>query len=143
VLFQLDTRRPVDLRETFISRVSDGGWSYLNYAADRVQETGAIRVLERCANTGSREATIPLRRTIQALLPEMEKPVVLDFSGVEMASSSFLDELLGRLAASLGPKVFHDRVIVEGASKLVADMASVVIQQRLEARRPSDDEPPT
>jgi STAS-like domain of unknown function (DUF4325) len=132
VLFQLDTRRPVDLRETFISRVSDSGWSFLNFAAERVQEKGAIRVLDQCANTGSREAAIPLRRRIQALLPDMDAPVVLDFSGIEMASSSFLDELLGRLALSLGPKVFRDRVIVEGASRLVAEMATVVIQQRLD-----------
>jgi STAS-like domain of unknown function (DUF4325) len=143
VLFQLDTRRPVDLRETFISHVSDGGWSYLNFAAERIEDEGAIRVVDKCANTGSREAAIPLRRQIQALLPEMEKPVVLDFSGVEMASSSFLDELLGRLALSLGPKVFHDRVIVEGASRLVAEMATVVIQQRLEGREPTGDDPST
>jgi hypothetical protein len=141
VLFQLDTHRPVDLRETFISRVSDGGWSYLNYAAERAEEQGAIRVAKICANTGTREAAIPLRRRIQALLPDMETPVVLDFSGVEMASSSFLDELLGRLALSLGPTVFHDRVIVEGASALVAEMAAVVIQQRLEGHAPRTAEP--
>lgn len=140
VLFQLDTRRPVDLRETFISRVSDGGWSYLNYAAEKAQEKGAIRVSDRCANTGTREAAIPLRRQIQALLPDMDSPVVLDFSGIEMASSSFLDELLGRLAASLGKQAFHDRVIVGCAPRQVAEIAAVVIRQRLEGAASADHE---
>jgi hypothetical protein len=140
VIFRLDTRRPVDLGETFISNVSDAGWSYLNYAAGQVQERGAIRVAERCANTGTREAAIPLRRKIQALLPDMDAAVVLDFSGIERASSSFLDELLGRLAASLGAKLFHERILVVCAPQQVADMATVVIRQRLEGVASPDDE---
>lgn len=138
VLFQLDTRRPVDLRDTFISNVADADWSYLNYAAERVQEQGAIRVAERCIDTGSREAATPLRRKIQALLPDMAGPIILDFSGVEMTSSSFLDELLGRLAASLGAKEFRRRILVVCAPELVAEMAAVVIRQRLEGLAPSD-----
>jgi STAS-like domain of unknown function (DUF4325) len=84
----------------------------LNYSAEPAAEGGAIRVVERCVNTGSREGAIPLRRKIQALLRDMGGPVMLDFSGIEMTSSSFLDELLGRLAAALGPKEFHDGILV-------------------------------
>jgi hypothetical protein len=138
VFFQLDTRRPVDLHETFISRVADGGWSYLNYAAERIEESGSIRVTDRCPNTGSREAASPLRRRIQALLPEMTTPIVLDFSDVEFASSSFLDELLGRLAASVGAEQFHSRILIVCASQTIADMANVVIRQRLEGGAPTD-----
>ena len=95
-------------------------------------EGGATRVAERCVNTGSRESAIPLRRKIEALLPDMGGPVMLEFFGIEMTSSSFLDELLGTLAAALGPKEFHDQIPVVGAAEQVAAMAAVVIRQRLE-----------
>ena len=89
VKFSLDTRSPVDLSKTWIA---GGDWSFIDAEAERVGAAGGIDVAEACISTGSRPPARRLRRKVAALLPEIETPLVLDFSGVRSASSSFLDE---------------------------------------------------
>ena len=128
VAFWLDTRNPVDLGQTFIE---SRDWSFIDYESEQIQKSGGLRIAKECLNTGSRAAALPLRRKILALLPDYEGALILDFEGVSSASSSFLDELLGRLAAELGEATFRQRVkLVNIAPRLVA-MANVVIAQRL------------
>ncbi len=129
VRFALDTRRPVDLAQTWIA---GGDWSFINVEAERIEEAGGINVADACLHTGSRPPAQRLRRKLAAVLPEMEVPLVLDFSGVGSASSSFLDELLGRLADQLGRDAFEGRVRCVGMDPTVRKMANVVIAQRLE-----------
>lgn len=129
VFFSLDTRRPVDLRQTWIA---GGEWTYLDRAAEGVVESGGIDVAAECINTGTRLPARRLRRRIQALLAAEAQPtVVLDFGNVRSASSSFLDELLGRLAANLGEPAFHSKLRIVGISDLAQDLANSVIRQRL------------
>ena len=130
VLLSLDTRRPVDLSSTWIA---GGDWSYINAEAERVGSAGGIDVATACLHTGTRTPAAMLRRKILALLPEMDGPLVLSFAGVERASSSFLDELLGRLMEELGEGVLGDKVQVRSMAPCVRSMANVVIAQRLGA----------
>jgi hypothetical protein len=128
VFFRLDTRHPVDLSHTFIGR-SD--WTYLDYAAGHISDAGGLRVLDECPHVSGRTAGRAVRLKVLALLPTLEEPLVLDFSGVESATSSFLDELLGRLADELGPEAFRRRIQVANLAPALSDMANVVIHQRV------------
>lgn len=132
VVLDLNARRPVDLTET---QIAAGGswqsWNYLVAEGERVAEAGGLRVLDECAHVAGRPPAQALRRKVEALLPELEGPLVLDFEGVRMASSSFLDELLGRLAASHGPEVLTTRIQIQNLDPLVRRMADTVIAQRL------------
>ena len=132
IFLRLDTRRPVRLRDTFIS---DPGWSYIDYEAERITESGGIRVADECVHTGGREPATTLRRKIETILEAADEPLVLDFSGVDFATSSFFDELLGRLAASLGPEVFGSGVYIANLKPELADMANVTIGQRMGRRQ--------
>lgn len=140
VMFSLDTTRPVDLSTTWIA---SGTWTFINVEAERIAEAGGLDVARVCINTGSRPPAERLRRKILAILPEMEKPLCLDFSGVRSASSSFLDELLGRLAQdhALGDRVFESVVQLQGMDPIVRKMANVVIAQRL-GHIPLPSDPP-
>lgn len=125
----LDTRRPVDLETTFIEGT---GWSYLDKIAEEVEEEG-LSVAASCSFFGARPPAARLRRKVRALLDAMEpdESLVLDFEGVERASSSFLDELLGRLAEELGIETFRRRIRVRGTTDEVRRRANVVITQRV------------
>jgi hypothetical protein len=57
----------------------------------------------------------------------------LDFGGVEAASSSFLDELLGRLFDEMGEEAFTQKVRLINMPDDMVDMANVVIGQRVDA----------
>ena len=88
---------------------------------------------------GGRAPAKLLRRKIQGLLPAMDgEPLILDFSGVKSAASSFLDELLGRIAAEapLGQAIFDRAVRIQGMNPTVQAMANVVVAQRLQQSKP-------
>jgi len=99
-----------------------------------VAEAGGLDVAKSCVHTGGREPARRLRNKIRALLPSMTDPLVVDFTGVEHASISFLDELLGRLADELGSDVFQSRVRIVGLTAKLRSMANNVIGQRLTDR---------
>lgn len=123
--FNLDN--PVALDSIWIA---SAGWSYIDAEAERVAEYG-ISIKESCNHTGSRPPATRLRRKIISLLPDVEGAIKLDFKGVASVSSSFLDELLGRLNAELGNETFNQRIVVSGLSMLHTNMANNVIAQRL------------
>lgn len=127
IYLSLDTRKPVNLADTFIA----GETPAMPYIQS-LMESGGVRVNDEVEHTGSRGPATHLRRKIHTLLSESAEPLTLDFSGVTRASSSFLDELLGRLMKELGKDQFRERVKVINATPQLASMANVVIQQRME-----------
>jgi hypothetical protein len=127
VYLSLDTRRPVKLSETFIERDTTPSPFIVALAS-----AGGLRIADEVEHTGSRRPATHLRRKILTLLAGRQEPLTLDFGGISRASSSFLDELLGRLVKELGVEQFQQRIKVVNASRELAAMANVVIQQRLE-----------
>lgn len=82
-----------------------------------------------------------MRRKILTLLPDVDRqPLLLNFAGITSTSSSFLDELLGRLILELGVPVFNNKVKVVNMKESINQMANVVIKQRLElANNPPEE----
>jgi len=134
VMFSLDTSKPVDLDSTWIAPGLDVGSIFLNSQADAAAAKG-LNVAAECLHTGGRLPAKLLRRKIQGLLPAMDgEPLILQFSGVRSAASSFLDELLGHLAAEdpRGQAIFDGPIQIQGMTPTVQAMANVVVAQRLE-----------
>lgn len=133
VMFSLDTSKPVDLASTWIASASGVESLFLNSQTESASESG-LDVAAECLHTGGRQPAKLMRRKIQGLLPAMDgEPLILDFSGVKSAASSFLDELLGRLAAEdpRGQEIFEGPVCIQGMTPTVQAMANVVVAQRL------------
>jgi len=128
IFLSLDVNKPVDLSTTFIGR---SGWSYIDAECERIVEQGGIKVLDECRDTATRETAKRFRRKILAMLPDMDVKLYIDFLGVRRATSSFLDELLGRLILEIGIDEFPDKIGVVNADNSLMDMANVVIKQRL------------
>lgn len=129
VAFAFRTQHPVALSDTFLSAPT---WSYIDAEAYRMEEEGGIQVQDDCISVGTRRPARRLRRKVLNILPEMDEPLILDFEGIERASSSFLDELLGRLMAELGPDAFDQQIRLVNMPEDMVDMANVVIEQRME-----------
>lgn len=129
VFFSLDTRRPVDLGATWIG---DAGWLELH--ALQIENAGGLRVRDHCASTLERSTAKGLRAQAEVFLAQSEEDLVLDFEGVVHATSSFLDELCGRLAAKVGREAFVRRVRVANAPALIERMIGAVVTQRLGER---------
>jgi hypothetical protein len=134
VVVRFDTTNPVHPSDTFLGQP---GWTYIKDEAQRLNLEGRIKVAEDCISTGAREPAKRLRRKVQSLLPDMNRPLVLDFEDVGSASSSFLDELLGRLVNTLGQETFDQKIRLVNMPDEMVDMANVVIGQRVGDERDS------
>lgn len=128
VELSLDTRKPVALHSMFIG---DSLSTYLQSLAAKVEGGEPILVRGEVVHTGGREPARALRHRLEVVLDEPSTAVILDFTGVESASSSFLDELLGRLCARYGRDGLRGRLTIRGAGTDLLQMANGVIEQRL------------
>ena len=78
---------------------------------------------------GSRQGGIRIRGVINNLL-RSHTPVVLDFDGVGVISSSFADEVFGRLFVDMGPRAFMKRIEMRHVDPTVEGLIDRAIMQR-------------
>ena len=109
--------RPIDLVETFYE-TEDGS-------------AISLRLRDEEVGFGSRMAGRQIRtKCLNLLDAEPEKPLLLDWEGIPLISSSFADELIGKLFATLGPLVFSARVRNLGMRRVVHGLIDKAIMQR-------------
>ena len=94
--------------------------------------SSGLKVADEVEHTGARPPATHFRRKIMPLLSNTDEPLTIDFVGISRASSSFLDELLGRLVKELGIQKFQKEVKIINMSDQLMAMSNVVIQQRME-----------
>lgn len=85
---------------------------------------------------GTRKSGIQIRTKVLNLLDAQPTyPIVIDWSGVPVISSSFADEMIGKLFISLGAISFSARVRNIGMEELVRNLLDKAIAQRLTQSR--------
>ncbi|MDE0146458.1 MAG: DUF4325 domain-containing protein [Nitrospira sp.] len=80
-------------------------------------------------DTGSRQGGKRIRGMLENLLRE-NRPLVLDFDGVGVISSSFADEVFGRLFVEMGPRAFMSRIEMRNVDPTVEGLIDRAIMQR-------------
>lgn len=128
VVLRLNVDMPVDLGTTWIGQRP---YTYIDRCSENIDNGSALLVRHECGSVGSRDAARRLRNKLSALLPDIDKKVTLDFSGCREPSSSFLDELFGRLIGDVGINAYQKKIRIEGMTTSGLDRANVVIHQRL------------
>ncbi len=128
-----EPHRPIDLVET-LYETEDGS-------------AISLRLRDEKVGFGSRMAGRQIRTKCLNLLDAApDKPLLLDWEDVPLISSSFADELVGKLFAELGPLAFSARIRNIGMRRIVHDLIDKAIMQRAgqtmaRSRQHSDSEP--
>jgi len=90
-----------------------------------------IKLATETTGFGSRGAGLQIRnKCLNLLTADQTHPLVLDWSGVPVISSSFADEAIGKLFVELGPLNFSSRVRNIGLEPLVRGLIEKAILQR-------------
>ena len=79
-------------------------------------------------NLGGRGIGARVRADIQGFLTN--EAVTIDFSGVQLLSHSFADEVFGKLAEQHGVAIFKSRVLVRNISDFDKAILSSVVRDR-------------
>ncbi|MDQ7991268.1 MAG: DUF4325 domain-containing protein [Propionicimonas sp.] len=135
--WQLDCSTKVRIDEALGSRVTMSS-EFLESIED---ESGVHRVSVREIeeSLGSRKLGAEIRTRLVNYLSAGARFVVLDFKGVGVVSSSFADEVLAKLAASLGELEYRRRVFIESASDTNRALIETAVSTRLGfGERPED-----
>lgn len=143
VMMELSTAIEFDLEQALdLVGIPPGGVSDivdLKYSAG----TGelALQVAEEGLGVGTRHAGVELRQKCLNLLnAEPDRRLVLDWRGIDVISSSFADEAVGKLFVDLGPTTFATRVGHTGTEPLVRSLLDRAVMQRVaQAVKSGDD----
>lgn len=121
------TNKTINLQNTFIG---ESDFNYIDAFEEKIHSEGSIIVKNECSNFGSRNSAKLLRKKIELVLPKHENFLYIDFKDITMASSSFLDELIGKLTESLSIDEFNNKIKIINCSELIIKMINVVVNQR-------------
>lgn len=107
-----DDERLIENALTFRGKVHEPGFDYLEKQYEReLDREFVFSMSEECPSFASREGGRGARTLIENLLrAEPEFVLNIDFEGVSIVSSSFADEVFGRLFVVLGPTAFMSRI---------------------------------
>lgn len=126
--WQLDCSAPVKIEEALGTTVSSG-----DFLESIETPEGHLRVavLDLEDSLGSRVKGEQVRTRMLNYLAADTRYLVLDFAGVGVVSSSFADEVLGKLALELGELEYRRRVFVDSASPTNRSLIERAISMRL------------
>lgn len=132
VFVEVRTDRPLDLAVALeIEPAVDGSWDYLDAIRGETKDF-EIAVSSEAVGFGSRGAGRALRTKVSNLLAADDDAVVnLDWTGVPLVSSSFADEVMGKLFVELGPLRFARRVRSRNIEPVVGELIDRAITQRV------------
>jgi hypothetical protein len=130
--FQLDINNPVSLSEA----LSLKGQTYKPVSLREEAITNDIgeiyyKVSEKSAGTGTRQSAERLRNDILNYYSSAPKSIILDFDGVSVMSSSFADELIGKLVIEFGFFEFNRMVKIINMNETLTTIAQRSIYQRI------------
>jgi STAS-like domain of unknown function (DUF4325) len=125
--WQLDVGKEVSLVKAL-------GMPYPNLRLEALEDdTGEhrVKVSEFEEGLGTRRSAEQARIRLQNYLSEGAPRIVLDFEGVNVVSSSFADEVLGKLALQMGLVQFINRFRLDHMTDTVEAIVNRAIQQRV------------
>jgi hypothetical protein len=93
-----------------------------------------LKLTDEASGFGSRKSGESLRKKLSNLVRiRCEGKIIIDFAGIPLVSSSFADEVFGKLFYELGPIEFARRFDFRDMDPLVRNLIDKAISQRLTA----------
>ena len=133
--WQLDLSNPVSVAEALGMRQPPP----LIESLEDENDEHRVRVSELEEGLSTRKSGEQIRTRLENYLNEGAPLIVLDFSEIRVVSSSFADEVLGKLALRMGLLGFVNRFRMENMSPTVQAIVNRALMQRIQE---GDDETP-
>lgn len=126
--FQLDYSKKID-----VARALHGYEPIKLWLENRENLAGnhVIKLSEESSGTGTRRAGERVRHLAMNILREGQMKVVFDFNGVNVISSSYADELFGKLVREIGFSQFLNCFQMINTTSLQRNVIDRSVQQRM------------
>lgn len=97
---------------------------------ENINDEVVFSMLKESMGTGTRERAVEIRNEILNIMQRTDRIVLVDFKGIGLVSSSFIDELFGNLIIKLGFYHFQNRIRIIGMNQSI----QMIYQHSLEKR---------
>lgn len=125
---QMSVDRPVSMSEAFNYRhVND----FLENLESEERGCHVVKIREHAGGAGSRAAARELRIFLENVSASGAQLIELDFAGQAVVSSSFADEVIGKLVAELGFTAFSRTYRLSNMNATVSGLLDRAIAKRL------------
>lgn len=126
--WRLNCHNPVNISEVISSKFTSRN-ILEKYEGDQDYVEFDIKELEPAS--GSRQLSRSLRIKVENLINSGAEHIVFNFKGVGVFSSSFADELFGKLAVKLGVKRYKKTIFHQNATRTQEMLIEVATERRL------------
>lgn len=130
--FQLDYSKDISIDKVLTFHGKRFEFTNL-YAENLENEYGELvfNIAELAEGTGTRDSALRLKNEIVNLISAKSQVAILDFNGVGVATSSFIDELVAKLLVELGLFQFNQRIKLTNMSMLLQQTLQKAVIQRI------------
>ena len=130
--FQLNYSKDMSIDKALVFRGKQYSLTNIHFE-DLEDEYGIVHysIKDHAEGTGTRDSAMRVKNEIHIILTETRKPIVLDFSGIEVISSSFADELLAKLFLEFGLFQFNNLIRIKGLDQSQQTLLHRSVLQRI------------
>lgn len=126
--FQLDYSREISISKAL------GGYEPVNLRLEAMDDAKGQVVIElksRASGVGTRKAGERLRTEVINMHKQSGQPIVLDFTGLNIVSSFFADELIGKLVVEYGFFGFNNAIKLKSMNPSIQSVVQRSVAQRM------------
>ena len=126
--FQIDASQDIDIKAAL------GGYKPVNLFLENLEnDTGehCILIKDHTSGTGTRIAAEKVRTFVINVINMGASPVILDFSGIAIISSSFADEFIGKLVVMYGFYGFQSIIRIKNMNEVSQAILHRSVAQRM------------
>ena len=130
--FQIDYSTDVSIDK--ILTFQGHTFEFVNLFIDDIEgEDGILhfKISEIAEGTGTRESAMRVKNQLLNSIKATKKGALIDFEGVNVVSSSFIDELLAKLVIEMGLFQFNQRISLKNMSPLLQKTLQKSVIQRI------------
>ena len=135
VMYDVQLDNILDIRQTMRSGKSVKNYEPVNLRLEKFEDNSSdvnvFKVLELASGFGTRKCGALVRNKVVNLINDSNKPVNIDFDGVNMISSSFADEFIAKIAAKYGIIHFAKMITLINLDDTISDLIDIAINKRL------------
>ena len=130
--FQLDYSQDISIEKVLTFQGKTFEFTNL-YSESLENERGELvfKITDLSEGTGTRDSALRLKNEIVNLMKSHSQIAVLDFEGISVATSSFIDELVAKLLVELGLFQFNQRIKLTNMSPLIQQTLQKSVIQRI------------
>lgn len=111
-----------------------GGYTPCDFWLENLEDENnnyILKVSELSSGTGTRQSAIKLRNIAMNISTNKRKIVIFDFHGVNLISSSFADELIGKIIQEKGFSYFISAFRIRNLTAVNAGILNRSVEQRM------------